>query len=431
MKGVLLLDTDRNFANIARRINGLDDDGQRIQHFMSDSPWDARDVFMQIQRDIRSRPELSGGMLTLDESGDVRSGKKSAGASRQHIGRLGTIAMGQVGVALGYYRAGIWAMVDAELFLPEVWFDGEHRKMWKRLHIPPERTFATKPQIGLEMILRAKANGLPFSVVSADELYGRSDSFRRRLDEEGITYIVDIPNDSVVYLEKPVVSAPRKISSHRKPRSLSNECPVKVRALVEHPDMVMKEVNIRHTERGLLTCRCAARRLWTVTGGGEVRPEWLLIRRESDGAYSYSLSNAANDVSSEQLTGWRSERYFAERVFQDVKSEAGWDELEAQKYRSWMHHTAIDALALWYIAGLKLDWERDHPRDETLAYEFELEVLPMLSMSNVRELLKAAMPLRQLTHEESGRLVAKHLVNRSRSTACRRRKQRQNGKHET
>jgi SRSO17 transposase len=96
-------------------------------------------------------------------------------------------------------------MVDAELFLPEVWFDGEHRKMWKRLHIPPERTFATKPQIGLEMILRAKANGLPFSMVSADELYGRSDSFRRRLDEEGITYIVDIPNDSVVYLEKPVV----------------------------------------------------------------------------------------------------------------------------------------------------------------------------------------------------------------------------------
>ena len=34
----------------------------------------------------------------------------------------------------------------------------------------------------------------------------------------------------------------------------------------------------------------------------------------------------------------------------DAKSEAGWDELVARKYRAWIHHTALDALALWFVA---------------------------------------------------------------------------------
>jgi hypothetical protein len=40
----------------------------------------------------------------------------------------------------------------------------------------------------------------------------------------------------------------------------------------------------------------------------------------------------------------------AERTFQDAKSEAGWDELVALLYRAWIHHTALDALALWFVA---------------------------------------------------------------------------------
>jgi hypothetical protein len=38
LKGLLLLPEERNYANIARRILGSDDDGQALQQFMSDSP---------------------------------------------------------------------------------------------------------------------------------------------------------------------------------------------------------------------------------------------------------------------------------------------------------------------------------------------------------------------------------------------------------
>lgn len=45
----------------------------------------------------------------------------------------------------------------------------------------------------------------------------------------------------------------------------------------------------------------------------------------------------------------------------------------------------------------------------------EVEELPVLSVANVRELLRAAMPLPQLTPEQARELVAQHLLNRARS----------------
>jgi hypothetical protein len=150
-----------------------------------------------------------------------------------------------------------------------------------------------------------------------------------------------------------------------------------------------------------------------------VGEEWLLVRREPDGSFSFSLSNAPYDTSLAQLSFWRCERYFAERTFQDAKTEAGWDELIARKYRAWMHHTALDALALWFVAETKLDWSHEYPRDPLLADELGVVELPSLSMSNVREMLKAVMPLKQLSPQEATRLVVQHLVNRSRSTSSR------------
>lgn len=424
LRGLLTMETDRNFANIARRVIDPDDDGQNLQQFISDSPWPGPAVFAQIQAEICQRPELSGGMLTLDESGDECAGHQKAGAARQWLGRLGKVEMGQVGVGEGYYKDGTWVLVDAELYLPECWFDASHAQLWERWHIPAERTFATKPELGLQTIRRAKANGLPFSVVGFDSLYGRDHQFRADVEAERLIYMGDIPADMQVYLSQLVVGIPETPPGKKgRPfshwRVLSDEQPVEVRALATRPDLELQPVEVRHTERGLLTYECAARRVWTITEAGVVREEWLFIRREDDGTFSFSLSNAPADTLLVQLALWRCQRYFAERIYQDAKSEAGWDELVALKYRAWIHHTALDALALWFVAETKLDWAQAHPRDPELARQFELEVLPALSMANVREMLQAVLPLNQLSPEQATRLVVKHLVNRSRSTRSR------------
>jgi SRSO17 transposase len=143
------MDTDRNYANIARRVIAPTDDGQNLQQFMSDSPWSGEKVFQQIQSEIQLRPELQGEMLTLDESGDERAGGESAGAARQYLGRLGKVEMGQVGVALSYYAADIWTMVDAELYLPESWFEKDLAPLRRQLHIPETGKFLTKQAGGV------------------------------------------------------------------------------------------------------------------------------------------------------------------------------------------------------------------------------------------------------------------------------------------
>ena len=65
-----------------------------------------------------------------------------------------------MGVALGYYQAAVWMMVDAKLYPPE--FDQAHADLRCRLHIPPDHTFSPKSQLEA---LRAKSKKLPFHVV--------------------------------------------------------------------------------------------------------------------------------------------------------------------------------------------------------------------------------------------------------------------------
>jgi SRSO17 transposase len=429
LRGLLTMAGKRNFANMARRVVGLHDDGQNLQQFISDSPWAEREIYDQIQAEITERPGLQDGMLTLDESGDERSGDQSAGAGRQYLGREGKVDMGQVGVALGYYKEGTWAMVDADLYLPKAWFDDSHARLRRRWHIPGDRTFADKRQLGLAMIKHAKANNLPFEVVGCDTLYGQDFQFRADLTTEHLLYMADIPSKIYVYLTQPILGIPER-PPHRGGRPAThmqvlNAEPVQVRDLVSHPHWRLRPVAIRQAERGLLTYECAAQRVWTVKDD-QVQEEWLFIRREADGKFTYSLSNAPADTPRERLAVWRSQRYFAERIYQDAKSEAGWDELVARKYRAWMHHTAMDALALWFAAETKLDWAQQHPRDPELARQLEVEVLPALSMANVRELLQASMPLQQLSQGEAIRLVTQHLFHRSRSTRSRLKTQQRN-----
>jgi len=98
----------------------------------------------------------------------------------------------------------------------------------------------------------------------------------------------------------------------------------------------------------------------------------------------------------------------------------------ARESLAWLHHTALDALALWFIAETKLDWAQAPPRDLELRHDLEVEVLPALSMANLRELLRAVMPLAQLSPAEATRLVIQHLVNRAQSTRSRLKAQRRN-----
>jgi len=422
LRGQLTMDTARNFANMDRTLHG--GDGQALQHFMSNSPWSGPAVFEQIQAEITATLALAhGSTLILDESADEKAGTHNVGASRQYNGRLGKVDVCRVDTCLTYANGGLWAMVDGELFLPEEWFGAAFAQRRKELGVPGERRFETKLQLGLKMLKRVKAHGLPFDLLACDALYGRDSQFRADVDAEGVRYAAQVPGDTHVYLSEPRVGIPSKRGQRGRPRTrlqvLSGQQPQEVRALAQHPQTVWERVQVRLTERGWLTADFAVRRVWTVAAGQRPRSEWLVMRRNSDGDCSYTLLNAPTDTPQACLIAWSCRRYFTERTFEDAKTEIGWDEFQAQKYRAWEHHLALTAAALWFVAQTKWAWAQMYTRDPALAHQLEVEVLPALSTANVRELLKAVLPLPQLTPAEAMDLVITHLINRARSTSSR------------
>jgi hypothetical protein len=189
--------------------------------------------------------------------------------------------------------------------------------------------------------------------------------------------------------------------------------------LAQHPQTVWEQRQVRPTERGRWTADFAVRRVWTVAAGQRPRAAWLVIRRKRDGDCSYTLRNAPTDTPQAWLSAGSCRRSCTERTCEDAKTESGWDACQAQKYRAWEHHLALTAAALWFVTQTQWAWAQMYTRDPALAHQVEVEVLPALSTANVRELLKAVLPWRQLTPAEAMDLVITHLIHRARSTSSR------------
>lgn len=417
LSGLLRMDSQRNYANIGRQ-TGVP--VQNMHHFMSKSPWSGPLLVSKVQEEIASQGEFqSGSVLLLDESADDKSGRRSVGAGRQHNGRRGKVDNCQVGVFLSYANNGNHTWVDGEVFIPEHWFAEEAAPQRKQAGIPSDRQFQTKPELGWQMIQRVQKRGLLFEAVAFDTLYGRSAWLRDQLTAAELEYYADVPADTKIYLEPPVIGIPqnKRGPKAKNPRVLAPKG-IRVDRLRHDPNMLWHSITLRTSERGHLRADFARRRVWTVRDDLTIVQEWLLIRRDGK-RHTYTLSNAPADTPLLTMAQRKSQRYFIERSNQDAKTELGWDEFQATKLLAWEHQLAMTILASWFIIHTRLDWAHRFEQDPELLAEYEVELLPRLSMANVRDMLVAAMPLPQLSAQEATYLVVKHLDNRTRSRKSR------------
>ena len=311
----LRLETERNFTNIAKATKMS---AQNVHHFMSNSPWDARLVLWQVQTEIRFQPLFqTGSVLVLDESADQKASQNSVGAGRQYNGRLGKLDICQVGTFLAFAHplSNTWTCIDGELYLQKDWFKDDMKEAREALGVPPDRPFATKIELGWQMIGRVKEQGVPFEAVACDDLYGRQDWFRAAMDKAGIVYMGDIARTTCVALTCP---------------ETDEALTVPVQGIALSQTTLWQRVRVRPTERGYLEDEFACVRVYTWYNDAP-RCEWLVLRRHVDQSVSYSLCNAAADTPLERLAWLKCVRHFVERANQDAKSEAGWDDLRAQK----------------------------------------------------------------------------------------------------
>jgi SRSO17 transposase len=319
---------------------------------------------------------------------------------------VGQITLSQTGVLLALVKGTFWTWIDGEVFLPEAWFSDAYARLRQRAGIPDSRLFQSKVELGWAMIERATANGVPFEAVACDIWYGRSTWLRDHLAQAGLEYYADVPAGASVHLVEPGGQPARR---HRR----------RVDWVREHAALNWQRVELRPSERGVLSADFAVCPVWTERDDGRCRAERLLIRRDGQGQCTYTLTNAPDPTPLATLACRKSQRYFIERANQDAKSEYGWDDFQATKLLAWEHQLALTLLAAWFIAETKLDWVSQHATDPALLDEYQVEVLPALSVANVRLLLCAALPLPALSPAQATDLVIKHLDNRARSRKSR------------
>jgi hypothetical protein len=113
-----------------------------------------------------------------------QEGHCHGGVQRQYTGTAGKVENAQVAVCLTYSRPVGHALIDRELYLPESWTADPGR--CAAVGIPESTAFATKPELALRMVGRARDAGTPAGWVTGDEVYGNDPGYVPPLKTAGL-----------------------------------------------------------------------------------------------------------------------------------------------------------------------------------------------------------------------------------------------------
>jgi SRSO17 transposase len=431
MIGLINIEKSKTMLNISRLVMNANYEYENIQYFISESPWESDKIFDKITKEVSNNSKNSKRVLTLDDTGIKKYGNHSIGVGRQYIGREGKVDNGQVTVCLGFYSNNSWKMIDGELYIPENWFNTKSRKeLTEKWLLPNNRTFLTKYEIAYELINKALKRELEFDMLVCDSWYGRSSDFRYILNDKKIKYVADIPINTKILSElSPDIntieydSYEHKLEGEQYLLFEDNLNARMIRDFIKMNDFESDKFSIRPTERGELICKCYRKRVKTVAASnGKLMSEWFFIIELPDGTYRFSLSNCDDKLSLKELAEYHCYRYFIERVFQDSKSNLGLVDLEARKYRSFMHHLSLVALCLYLMSLIKELFYKEHHPDDSLKELFEVNSLPIISISCICDLFRILYPLKILTLEGVIKITVDKLVRRVKAMASKHRK---------
>ncbi len=171
----------------------------RLGHLLNDAQWSDAKVRAfaadyAIEEITRSSPIET---WIVDDTGFLKQGTHSVGVQRQYTGSAGKTANCQIAVSLSVATRHTHLPIDFELYLPESWANDPERRAEAR--IPAGVAFQTKLELGLQMIRRALANGVPPGVVLVDTAYGNSNDFRMELRALGLDYAVAVQSPTKVW----------------------------------------------------------------------------------------------------------------------------------------------------------------------------------------------------------------------------------------
>jgi SRSO17 transposase len=259
---------------------------QSLLHFVGQSPWSDEGVLAKVGEMVLPAIERHGPIEAwiIDDTGFPKKGAHSVGVARQYCGQLGKQDNCQVAVSLSLANHHASLPTMYRLYLPQEWAADKKRR--RKVGVPKEISFKTKPEIALEQIEAACRAGLPRGVVLMDAGYGCNTDLRTSISALGLTYVAGVLPNTTVWTSDTAPLPPKKWSGKGRPpkwlRRDHKHQPTSVKELaLGLPKRAWRTIKWREGAAERLSSRfararvCVAHRDYQLT---ESRPEeWLLI----------------------------------------------------------------------------------------------------------------------------------------------------------
>ena len=363
VRGLLEQGKRKSLEPLVARLGG-EAEYQSMQQFVADSPWDPALVVKAVAE--RVAPEIDVEAWVLDDTGFPKDGKHSPGVKRQYSGTLGKTGNCQIGVSL--HAAGVGGTVPLgwALYLPEEWCTDQARR--KKAKIPADVVFKTKPQLGVELAVRASGWKVKRAPVLGDCAYGNNTELRDKLHGAGLEYVLSVTPETTVFAPETTFTVPEQPAGKRgrpNTRPHPDREAESIGALVARlGEKRLKTVTFRdgpdgrHLKSRFMFVRVRAAHHWRAhdqrwANGVEVPPreEWLIAEwpKGKPCPTDYWLANLPASTKPGRLARLARLRWKIELDYRQLKGELGLDHYEGRSWLGWYHHTALVTTAHGFL----------------------------------------------------------------------------------
>jgi len=301
-----------------------------FQHLLGRATWDSDALRDETRSSSVDHLGKKDSVLSIDETGFLKKGDKSAGVARQYSGTAGRIENCQIAVFLSYATPKGRTLIDRELYIPQAWFEDEKR--CRTAGIPESLEFNTKPELALQMLKRTFENGIRPDWIAGDEVYGCY-KLREWLELQEQSYVLAVACSSIVSIGTQ--------------RHKVNEL---LKTIPDEEWMVLSAGSGTKGERYYKWCRV---KINSMSPSGWSR--WLLIRRnlKKPDEVAFYIGFSSDKKSMHAMVKAAGSRWTIEECFEMAKGETGLDHYEVRSWTGWYRHITLSMFALSFLTKLR------------------------------------------------------------------------------
>jgi len=287
----------------------------------------------------------------VDETGWLKQGAHSVGVAHQYCGAEGKSANCQVNVEVAVTDGQVALPIGARLYLPEKWMQNPER--CRAAGVPAEVTFATKPEIALELIRYAIADQVPRAPVLGDNAYGINGPFRDGLRELGLEFFLQVDAQQLTGWAQPV-ALERKRTRWQVRQPQPKALPLaQLFAGQKKPEW--HACSWKAADGQTRRTRLAWMKVYLAgsldRGAPKLEELWLVVDWPAGDAepYHYYLAHLHSPPKKARMLRLSRSRWNIEQYFQRAKTDLGLDHYEGRSWRGFHHHLVLAVLAYLFV----------------------------------------------------------------------------------